>query len=107
MVKETSDRQRKKPRKSKPKIENAPKKKRNYGWVVLIALGMAFIGAFVGKAANTKTAITLGIVGFVIGSIGAVAILLGDKLPARKGTEQASRNYLGGNDMPDIDDITK
>jgi polyferredoxin len=107
MVKYTSDRQRKRPRRSKSEVQTDPIKKRNYKWVVLIAFGMASLGAFVGQVEDTKTAITLGIVGFVIGSIGGIAILWGKNLPLRKGTKHASRNYLGGNDMLDIDDILK
>ena len=107
MVKETRKRQRNRPRKKKPEIQAAPKRKRNYFWVMMIAVGMAFLGTIVGLADGTGTAITLGIVGLVLGGIGGGAILLGDNMPARKGTKQARRNYLGGNDMPDIDDIVK
>lgn len=68
---------------------------------------MAFLGAIGGQTVDPNTAITLGIVGFVIGSIGAVAILVGRNLPARKGAEHASNNYLVGYEMPDVDDILK
>lgn len=107
MVRDKISRRRNRPRKRKVEPQSAPKKKRNYKWIVLIAFGMAFLGAIAGLAKDFETAIALGIIGLVLGGIGGAAILLGDDLPARKGTDLASRNYLGGNDMPDVDDILK
>lgn len=107
MVKENRKRQRNRSRKRKPEVEVVPKKKRNYAWIVLIAFGMALMGAIVGQTADTKAAITLGIVGLVLGGIGGAAILLGDDMPERKGTKINFHTLVGGSDPTDVDDIVK
>lgn len=105
MVKKNRKRQRNRGRKESHGNQNAPIKNRDYKWVVAITFGMAAIGGYIGQTVDAKTAVTLGILGFVMGAIGGAAILIADELPDRKGTEMNRHNHIGGNDMPDIDEI--
>ena len=83
----------------------------NQFWMKCILWGIA-TGAFLGLLAavfgsSQGKFIGFGLFGFVIGFATGFLLKAVDKFPAREGTFLSKGNYIGGNRMPDADEVIR